>query len=125
MTKTISKSFTIAKQLPPDLAKLHDNDADGIWIYASVELPEGDSDGDIIRIDGISLEPYHNPPDSRIKVLAQHLTSLPNGEAPVVGVVADAVKTAIARNGRVLRALALYVNWLKDADGKMLPLSQH
>jgi hypothetical protein len=121
--KKLTKSVSVAKELPSELLDRHPNDEKGFWIWASREI--ADSDGDIIRVDGISLQPYHNPPETHLKVLAQHLTKLPDGTAPVVGIVTDYVKTNSLYQGQMVKGLALYVEYLTDQDGKRLPLSEH
>jgi hypothetical protein len=115
--------MSTVKELPSELLDRHQNGEQGFWIWASREI--ADSDGDIIRVDGIELQPYHNPPATHLKVLAQHLSKLPDGTAPVVGVVTDFVKTNSLYNNQTVKGLALYVEYLTDQDGKRLPLSEH
>jgi hypothetical protein len=82
--------------------------------------------GDIIRVDGINMKPYHDPEGTgtRLKVLAQHLSKAPDGKPTTIAVVTDWVKTQAPYEGKMVKALALYCEWLKDDNGNLLPLSK-
>jgi hypothetical protein len=125
MSEKIVKTLTVAtKGLPVELKQRHENSEDGFWLYASREVV--DSEGDIIRIDGMDLSKYHDPANgTHLKILAQHLRVLPNGMSPVVAVVKDYVKTTVGYKGKLVKALALWCEWLKTEEGKLLPLSKH
>ena len=137
----INKQFGLIKALPEEL-KAKSNPEDGIWVWITSEIV--DSDGDIVRVSGINTSKYHNPPNTHMKCLAQHLKKLEDGTAPVIGIITEFKKTINSVNGRVVPAMAAYVEWLKksvpvvDADGKqvvidgvpqerleMLPLAKH
>ncbi len=120
----IHKTITVVKELPAELASRHENDERGFWMYATREIV--DTAGDLVRCDGVNFDTYHNPDEGvHLKVLAQHIRCLPDGTAPVVGKVTDYVRTIANYRGKVVKAIALYCEWLRDDSGKLLPLSQH
>lgn len=124
MQKQLIKMLTVAKDLPVELKARHENDDNGFWLYASREVV--DSTGDLVRIDGIDLSTYHDPANgTHLKILAQHIRALPNGMAPVIAKVTDYVKTMVPFKGKLVKALALYCEWLQTDEGKLLPLSRH
>ena len=130
----INKQFGLVKELPQELRD-KSNPEDGIWVWITSEIV--DSDGDIVRVAGINTSKYHNPPNTHMKCLAQHLKKLEDGTAPVIGIITEFKKTINSVNGRVVPAMAAYVQWLKkstpvlDAEGvlveelEMLPLAKH
>jgi uncharacterized coiled-coil protein SlyX len=107
----ITKTYSVIKDVPSDLIekagdmpqKLPEG---GLWAYATVEVP--DTSGDIVRVDGIDYSAYHNPPSTKLKILAQHIKVLPDGTPPVIGRVEAFVKT-VTKTGE--KALAFYMTW--------------
>lgn len=84
----------------------------GFWALASVENPEGDSDGDVIVVDGIASD--LNPEKGRfLPLLPGHKRKLDNGMAPEVGRIEMLQKTKA--NGHP--ALAMYFTFALDEQG--------
>lgn len=121
--KTKSLFLPMVKDLPAALSVKKQNDENGFWAWATREIV--DSMGDVVRVDGIDLSTYHNPPETHLKILAQHLRSLPDGTAPVVARVTDYAKTVMPYMGKMVKCLGLYCEWLRDDKGAMLPLAAH
>lgn len=121
--KTKCMTMPMVQSLPAELKSRKENDDNGFWIFATREVV--DSMGDIVRVDGMDMKTYHNPPETHLKILAQHLRSLPNGHAPVVGRVTDSAKAMVPYKENMVKSLALYVEWLRDEQGKLLDLSAH
>ena len=119
--KTKSLFLPMLKELPPALKVRKANDDNGFWVYATREVV--DSMGDMVRVDGVDMKPYHNPPDTHLKILAQHLRSLPDGTAPVIARVTDYVKMVVPYDGRMVKALCLYREWLRNDKGELLELA--
>ena len=112
----LEKFGHVLKSVPEELLKsVGGGDTEnGLWGYASVEVP--DSDGDIIRIDGIDYSQHHNPSVGRfLKVLASHVRSLPDGSPPVLGRIESFHKT-VTSDGH--KALAFYMTWFKNENGE-------
>lgn len=121
--KRVQKTLSTIKSLPVSLAKLAPNDDNGAWVWATREIV--DSVGDVVRVDGVDFSLYHNPPESSLKILAQHLRDLPDGKAPVVGVVDQVVKTTTTYKGESVRGIAVHFKWLRNAAGELLELAKH
>lgn len=84
----------------------------GFWALASVENPDGDSDGDVIVVDGITSD--LNPEKGRfLPLLPGHKRKLDNGMAPEVGRIESLQKTKA--NGHP--ALAMYFTFALDEAG--------
>lgn len=113
----------LAKAAVDALVARRPNDEGGRWIYATREIV--DSMQDIIRVDGVSTGLYHDPPASHLKILAQHLRSLGNGEVPVVARVTDTHRFLTPYKGKMVKTLALYAEWLRDGEGNLLKLANH
>jgi len=121
----ISKSFGLVKAIPAELKGRQENGDTGFWAYCSRETE--DTVGDIVRQDGLDFSEYHRPDDGvYLKILAQHVHSLPDGKAAVVGLVKDVVKTVSPYKGKMVKATAIYIEWLRDpATGALLELAAH
>lgn len=89
-----------------------DNEEFGI---ASAEVR--DSDGDIVRISGVSLDRHKVAP---LKVFgkAHKYSSLPDGTPSVAGVVNDFIKTQLSVRGTVVPVLAFKFAYAQ-ADGEL------
>jgi len=96
--------------------------ADGLWAYASVEVV--DTAGDVVVIDGIETETYHNPPSSYMKITAQHDMELADGTPPIIGRVERFLTTQMDVEGKLTPALAFYMTWAKDGNKAITPLAQ-
>lgn len=115
--------LSVLKELPAELSERHPTSDDGMWVWASRELI--DSSGDLVLSDGISFSEFHNPQEGiYLKVLAQHLRELPDGTAPVLGLVKDFMVLAAPFKNRMVKGLAVWFEWLKDKDGQLLPLAR-
>lgn len=121
MNKTIHKTATVVKEMPAGLSQ--PNHQDGFWAYITREVV--DSSGDIVRVEGVNFSPYHNPPDSHMKILAQHIRALPDGTAPIVGRVEEIVPCESDYKGAMVKSLAVRVSWAKDGSGQLMPLAKH
>jgi hypothetical protein len=103
---------SVIKDLPTGIEKA----ADGLWGIATREC--ADKEGDIIRMEGLSLE-YHTAA-SPIKILAQHKTALPDGRVPVIGRVEEFRKTKVGGADTLL----FRMSWAKNGEGELLPLAK-
>jgi hypothetical protein len=116
-------STLIHKNLPvvPKIAS-PTSDEPLAWAYVSVERE--DTDGDMVRVKGMSYDEYHRPPESFIKVMASHLKSLPDGTPPIVGRVEKFVQGEYMGDGQKYPALMCGWSWAKDGEGNITKLAK-
>lgn len=106
------KAIVVSESLPTD----------GLWAYASVEVP--DAVGDVVKIGGVTWSDYHNPPNSYLKITAQHSMELQDGTPPIIGRVERFAKTKSVVDGKEVPALAFYMTWAKDGNGQVTELAK-
>jgi len=109
-TTKVYKTFHVLK----DIQSINEKpDKPGCWALASVEVE--DTEGDIIKIDGIDWSSYHNPEKNvYMKVLANHMTVLPDGSSPVIGRVEEFKKVTLLGDTNA-KALALECHGQKQS----------
>lgn len=125
MSKAIEQlkqiNATIVKELSGQMKKAELRDGEDMLGIASVQME--DSDGDVITIDGITFDKYHNPPQRHLKLLAQHMASNMEAEPTVVGRIERFFKTTVVENGEEVPALAFAFSFAKDEEGQLTPLA--
>ncbi len=98
-------------QLP--IQKDGDKPRNGFWALASVEMPQGDSDGDIIVVGGIQAD--LDPETGKyVPLLPSHMMKMPDGKAAEIGRIERLVKTQV--DG--VPALAMYFTFALDEAGQ-------
>lgn len=112
---------SLVKELTGDMKKDELLPGEDMMGLASVEI--FDSDGDIIRVDGINTDSYHQPPNRYIKLLASHYGSLSNGEPSIIGRIERFWKTKVQVKGQLVPALAFAFSFAKDESGNLTPLA--
>lgn len=112
--KQINKNFSAFKTLPDHLQKAVKEEVPAdLYAFASVEIP--DTVGDIVMIDGISTDPYHNPPKRHLKILPQH-----NNSALPIGRVEQFYRVeTVDQSNNPCKALMFGMTWACDGDGKI------
>ncbi len=102
--------------LSPELQKAA-NDGDrprnGFWAYASVEKPDGDSDGDIIEVAGIECA-ISASDQCYLPLLPGHQRKLASGHAAEIGRIEMTQKTKC----KDMSALAMYFTFALKDDGE-------
>lgn len=125
MSKSLDKLKTIqahlVKELTGGMKEAELKEGEDMLGIASVEM--FDSDGDVIRVDGIDVSKYHQPPKRHIKMLASHMGSLPSGEPPIIGRVERFFNTTTEVNGEEAKALAFAFSFARDEEGELTPLA--
>lgn len=81
-----------------------------------------DTEGDIIRIDGLDYSGYHNPDQNKhMKLLAGHKISASDSGLPlIVGRVERFIRTTVKDH----KALLFTGSFARDREGQLTPLSQ-
>ncbi len=110
--KSIKKLFQVSKSAPDSIKAISQDNPCDLYGYASVEVT--DTVGDVVKIAGITTQPYHNPPKRYMKILPQHKTDgLP------IGRVEQFIPVDTTVNGTVVPALAFGMSWAKDGEGNI------
>lgn len=113
--KQITKSFNTFKTLPDHLQKAVNGETPAdLYGFASVEVV--DTVGDVVLIDGITTDPYHNPPKRHLKILPQH-----NNSALPIGRVENFYRVTTETQDKPCKALMFGMSWAKDGDGNITP----
>lgn len=126
MTDTINQLKSVQAHIVKELTGGLMNDqlrqGEDMMGIASAEII--DTEGDIIRVDGIDVSKYHNPPKRHIKILAGHEHKLASGEPSIIGRVERFWTTTIEVDGKEVKALAFALSFAKDAEtGELTPLA--
>jgi len=98
--KTIHKQWSALSELPKGISRPENGD----WVIASAEIPEGDSDGDIIRIKGMTTP-------IGIPLQAQHMRHAPDGSPTTIGKIVEYRDTSIDWNGKSIPARLQRFEW--------------
>jgi hypothetical protein len=115
---------TVIRKNLPIVPKVAAPKSEEPWAWAYVTVEREDSDGDIVRVKGMSYDEYQRPPESYIKVLASHLKTLPDGTPPIVGRVEMFVEGDYMGEGKSHPALMCGWSWAKDGKGQITKLAQ-
>lgn len=112
-TATLIKDAALLEELNKALpVQKDDKPRNGFWALASVEDPNGDEDGDVICVDGITSD--LDPAAERyLPLLAGHQRKLPTGMAPEIGRIEMLQKTRF----KDMPALAMYFTFALDESG--------